>query len=757
MIRSYIRTTFRNFQRNTVTSVINLLGLSLGLASCLVAGLYIKHEVTADLFQEDLHSIYRVTVALKEYSLNGTPYLFGETAEREIPGVRSSLRLSSEQTIVRIRKENYKHEILFSDPTFFSFFTFPLKHGNETKALSGLKQVVLSYEISKKYFGEVNPVGQTIQILLHNVYTEFEITGVTRAAPDYSSIQYDFIIPLENYYENNRQHKDDWGRFFLTTFLMLEPDKLASVEKAMPAFMKTYVKEDKNSEGEPSMRWVLHPLSDHHLSEGFSGSGIKEGRSAKALIVFAGIAGIILLLACFNFMNLTNAQSSRRATEVGIRKVVGAVRGQLIRQFLAEALILGVIAAVLALGLAELSLLIFRDMLEASLSVFDLRHLDVYAGLITVTLIAGLIAGGYPALVLSNLSVLSTFKKYFRIGGNNWITRSVLSVQFGLSIVLIVCAIVMWQQQLYMMNKDLGYNKEQILVVPFSARDTASLNYLKTEIKNLSEIINATKTSSAFTAGNNVAIQKMPDNSRMMIYMVSVDADYFPTVRTEIVKGRAFTDEDQKAGSLIMINETLMKKLNLQDSIGIKLGRTVGWIDNPTIVGVVKDFHHTQLKWEIQPLMLLHDNPLSETFLMVKLAPGQLVSGKENVQALWEKVNADSPFEYFFLDDELNKQYASELRWSEIITLATGMAIFLSMLGLLGLAMYTAERRKKEIGIRKVLGASVRQLVTLLSKDYVWLMALAFAVAVPVSYYVMTNYWLNNFAYRIPIGTAVYI
>jgi putative ABC transport system permease protein len=760
MIQSYIRTSIRNLKRNPLISVINLFGLSLGLTSCLVAGLYIKHELTANSFHKDLHSIYRVTASIHGgFNINGTPYRFAEASEKDIPGVTASLRLFSEgESSVKINTQIFKHHnIVYADPAFFSFFTFPLKFGNAKQALAGLKQVVLSDEISKKYFGDQNPQGQTIQILLNDEYVDLEVTGVALPPPTYSSIQFDFLIPLENRFLRDPKSKDIWSSFFLTTFLKIDPEKLASVKEAFPALVRTYLRDEKKADGTPAMSFVLNPLADHHLSEGFSGSGIKEGTSAKLLYVFAGIAAIILVLACFNFMNLTNAQSSRRAVEVGIRKVVGAMKAQLIRQFLMEAIFLSILAAVLALGLAELSLLIFRDLLEVQLTVFNLEHLDVYAGLAVVTLFAGIMAGVYPALILSNLSVLNTFKRYFRIGGGNFVTRSVLTIQFGLSIMLIVCAIVMWKQQIYMINKDLGFNKEQVLVIPFANRDTASVDYLKTEIKKLSETINVTRTTTDFNHGNSASIQTMPDNSRMMIYTISADEDYIPTMEMEMVKGRAFSQEDEQAGDVVMINETLMKTLHIEDSIGMKLGRTVGWVNKPVVVGVVKDFHNTQLKWEIGSVMFLNNTPLNSEYLMVRLAPGNLVLGKDKIQGLWEKVNADSPFEFFFLDDEINKQYAAELRWSNIITLATGMAIFLSMLGLLGLAMYTAEQRRKEIGIRKILGASVQQLVTLLSRGYLWLIVIAFAVTVPLSYYLMTNYWLSNFAYRTPIDVVVYL
>jgi len=542
----------------------------------------------------------------------------------------------------------------------------------------------------------------------------------------------------------------------VTSFIKADAENIKELESAMPDFIRKYVPDAVDPDGTTSMNFVLSAFAKHHLGEGVSGSGLTEGRSVKGLFVFAGIALLILLLACFNFMNLTNAQSSKRMVEVGVRKVVGAGRGQLIRQFLAEALVLSMIAAVFAFGIAELNFLLFGDLLEVSISVFDSQHTDVYVSLLVITIGTGFLAGGYPAFVLSGINSLGSFRRHYKIGGNNFFTRSVLSLQFGLSIILIVCAITMWKQQHFMMNKDLGYNKEQVLVLPISNRDTATIGVLKNEIKKYTETLNVTKTSGSFTRGNNVSFQKMPDNSNVFIYMLGVDEDYLNTMQMELAAGTMFNEDNMTNPSAIMVNEAFVKKLDLGDSIGMKLGRAIGPIHEPVVIGVVKDFHHASLRQEIEPMILLHDKTLNNSYLNIKLAAGKIVSGIEKIDKLWKKTNTDSPFEYFFLDDDIDKQYASERRWSNIITVATCTAIFLSVLGLIGLAMFTAEQRKKEIGIRKVLGATLKQLVALLSKDYLWLIGGAFFIAVPISYYLIVNYWLQNFDYRIEMDVMIY-
>lgn len=754
MLRIHLITALRNLKRNIVISFINLIGLSLGLATVLVAGLYIKHDLEADKFHEDAASIFRTSVKIRDFYMTGTPYLFGEALKQDVPSVTDVLRTTDLELMVSINENNYKHQVLFADANFLTFFTFPLAEGNRQQALNGLKQVVISHEIKQKYFGSEPALGSVIRIELDNVMTDFEVSGVALPTPNYSSMYFDFVIPLENRLVNNESLKNDPDRFFFTTFVKAKNGNIKAVEDALPGIIAKHMPADA---GEAPKGFVFHSYLKHHLDEGFSGGGMRQGKSGKSLTVFGGIAGVILLLACFNFMNLTNAQSSRRSLEVGIKKVVGAIRPQLIKQFLIESLALTFIASILALGFAELGTLAFKDLLQSDISVFDRNNGDIFLALLVVTAFTGLVAGIYPAFVISGVNALKTFKKTFRIGGSNFVTRTVLGLQFTLSIVLIASAIIMWKQQNYLMQKDLGYNEEQVLVVKINQRDTASASFLKNEIAKLPDVIRVSKTSSSFTGGSSVVHHRMPNNEGAFLYMMSVDHDFIPAMEMQLVQGAGFKEEHAAREDHIMVNEALVKKLGLQDSLGMRLGGAIGSIDHPTIVGVIKDFHHSTLKHGIQPLLLLNNARMHETFLLVRLAPGKLISGLENVQALVEKTNPDSIFEFSFLDENVANQYQEEIRWSSIITLATAMAIFLSVLGLLGLAMFTAEQRKKEIGIRKVLGATMPQLITLLSKGYVMLIGIAFAIAIPASYYLMKEYWLNNFAYKTEPGAGVYV
>jgi putative ABC transport system permease protein len=755
MLRNYIIVALRHFKRNHVTSIINVLGLTLGLATCLVAGLYIKHDLTADKFHTNASSIFHVTVHMNEYIMSGTPYLFAETAAKEIPEVKGMLRTAEMETTLRINDEIYKHEVIFSDSNLLTFFTFPLAEGNVKKALSGLRQVVISHDMKEKYFPKGPALGQRIGIEFDKKFEEFEISGVAEPTPAHSSMYFDFAIPLENRYTTDQSEKNDWNRYFLTTFLLIDPDKKNAVEKAMPAFVTKHFPADTGPQHKLSANFLLNSYADHYLNNQFGGGGLRNGKSAQSLIVFGGIAIVILLLACFNFMNLANAQSSRRAVEVGVKKVVGAVKGQLVRQFLAEAMVMSILASILALGLAELALFLFRDLLQMDISFFNRNNLDIYLGLAGVTALTGLLAGTYPALVLANLQTLKTFKRQFKIGGSNWITRSILSLQFGISIILIVCAIVMWKQQQFVTSSDLGFNRDQVVAVAVPGTHAKSMDFLKSEIEKLGEVATVTKTTTNFNGQSAIVHHTGKDGKSSFLYLLSADEDFVSTMQMQLVQGEGFKEGQPE--NAIMVNEALVKELDLQDSIGVTLGRQIGATSKPVIVGVLKDFHHAAMKYKIGPMVVVYNQPLGDGYLLARLEEKQMASGVEKIRALWEKAMPDTPLDFSFVDDNVQKQYEAETRWSTIITLATIMAIFLSILGLLGLAMFTAEQRKKEISIRKVMGASVMQLVNLLSRDYVWLILAAFAISIPVSWYLMNNYWLNNFAYKTDVDVAVYV
>jgi putative ABC transport system permease protein len=752
MFSNYLKTALRNFNRNKVIFVINLSGLAIGLATCIVAALFVKHEYETDKFHTDINSIFRVSTKFKTFQISGTPYVLTESLQRDIEDVKSTLRTNNKDLSIRIGETIFNHEVIFADTNFFSFFTFPLQSGNPSSALTGLQKVVISSEIQTRYFSG-NPLGQVIGIKVNNVFEDFEITGITKPIPSQSSIDFDFIIPLENRYLANPGEKDSWMNFHLTTFVKVPEGQLNQVLAKMPDFIK------RNMAGEEAgyTSFVFNPLRDHHLSEGSSGGPLKAGKSDQSLKVFAGVSLLILLLAGFNFMNLTNAQSSRRIVEVGIRKVAGAGKKELMKQFLTESIATTFFAGFLSLGLAQLSLTLFKHLLEVSISVFDTSHPELFIGLAIVIFITGILAGGYPSFVLSNLKTINAFKKHYRVGGSNWLTRSVLSMQFVLSIVLIACAIIMWRQQQFLINKELGYNKDQVVMIPVLPADTSSITLLKNELKQSSEVSAVALSSSAFSRGNNATMATFPDGEKRLVFMQSIDNDFIPTLGMKIIAGENFHDDKTYNPASIIVNESFMNTYNLWDSIGMKIGQSIGHIASPTIVGVVQDFHFNDLTQGIAPFMFMRDQRLHAWYLTVRLQAGKISSGVKNMEATWKKINPNSPFEYFFLDEDIAAQYKDVQRWSTIISISTGMAIFLSILGMLGLAIFTAEQRRKEVGIRKVLGASVQQLVILLSGKYAVLIFIAFIFAVPASYYLMTNFWLNTFAFKTDITITVYL
>jgi putative ABC transport system permease protein len=752
MLRNYLRTAVRSLSRNKFITFINISGLALGLSACLIAALYIKHELKTNRFHKDIDFTYRVTAAFETHQTNSTSYPFTEALRQEMPQVTETVRMAEDETSLEIGEQLVKGKVLMADPNFFSFFTFPLASGTPASALNGMRKVVISKGISERYFKNENPLGRIIHIKRDSALVDFEVSAVAEPIPSESSIRFDYVIPLENFYSAMPKEKDNWASFMLTTFIKVKPGTIESLLAAMPAFIKTHLGNDPHR---ATTKFIFTPFGDHHLTSGFMGSGLREGRTMSSLIVLGGIAAFILLMAAFNFMNLTTAQSSRRNVEVGVRKIIGARSAQLIRQFLSEALLLSICAAVLALGITELCLLLLPDILERNLRLFHFTNLDVLLAFIAFTFLTGLLAGIYPALILSNLSPLKTLKSKFRMGGNHLLSRAILTFQFVVAIVLIVVVVTMSKQQELLMHKDLGFNKEQLLVLKVDRSHAASIGALKQELTKLGEVVSVAHTSSMFTEGASLAINRNADGTSDFIYMQSIDQDYIPTMGMTLIKGKNFDDSENIPGRII-INETMMKRLNLEDSVGMKLGGTVGWYQQPTIIGVVKDFNHANLRSEVQPLIMMQDFAFENNYVMVRLAANGVGKGMPEIENVWRKVMPDALFDFRFMDDELARQYAAEAKWHKIIIIAAGVAVFLSTLGLMGLTIFSVQERRKEMSIRKVLGATLRQLLLLLSRSYAIAIIIAFCIAVPISWYVMTEYWLNSFAYKVTLSPSIF-
>jgi putative ABC transport system permease protein len=753
MLRNYVRAAIRSLLRNKFITFINIAGLALGLAACLIAAIYIKHEINMNRFHADIDALYRVTASFKTYQTNSTSYPFTEALKHEMPQVTEAIRMNEIETSLGIDDQLFKGKVLLSDPNFFSFFSFPLAAGSSTSALNGINKVVISKDVKEKYFREQNAVGQIIRIKLNNAFVDFEISAVTEPIPSESSLRFDYVIPLDNFYGAMPKEKDNWASFMLTTFVKVKPGSIQSLRAAMPKFVKTHLGDDPHR---ATTEFIFTPFGEHHLTSGFQGAGVRPGRTKSSLIVLGGISMFILVMAGFNFMNLTTAQSSRRNVEVGVRKIIGARSGQLVRQFLSESLLLSVCAAIVALGIVELSLLLFPDILERNLRLFQVSHLDVLGGFAAFTFITGLLAGIYPAVILSGLSPLKTLKSKFRIGGNHFLSRSILTFQFLIAIVLIVVVVTMSKQQELLMHKDLGFNKEQLLVLKVDRSAVASIPMLKQELAKLPEVVSVAHTSSMFTEGGSLAIDRREDGSTAFIYMQAIDHNYIPTMGMTLLKGRNFEEAESNPGHII-INETMMKELNLEDSIGMQLGGKVGWYEKPTIIGVVKDFNHVSLRSEIPPLVLMQDASFENNYVMVRLTVDGIRNGMTEIQQLWGKVMPDAMFDFRFLDDELARQYEAEAKWQKIVMISAGVAVFLSTLGLIGLTIFSVQERRKEMSIRKVLGATVNHLLFLLSRSYAVAIIVAFSVAVPISWYVMTEYWLNSFAYKVELSPDIFV
>ena len=573
------------------------------------------------------------------------------------------------------------------------------------------------------------------------------------------------ILPLANAYRGREAEVlESWESYGSNSFIRLDnPQRLEDLEAGLPAFIGKYMGQEiaENIGGEEAdYAFPFTALTDFHLHGRGIGAGMEEAINVFYLYALVIIGLLILIIACFNFMNLTNAKASGRLKEIGIRKVIGAQRINLIWQFWLEAIFLSFISTVFAMMLADLFLPALNQITGYDLKLELWRDPVILPSLIILALITGILAGSYPAFILSGINTLDTFKSNFRIGGNNWLTRFSLVFQFGLSIALIVGAILMKQQQDFIQEMNLGFSEEQVLVVPLQVmnepKGTGSrlARQFKQKLTSSSAITGISSTSSSFTRGNNVSLIEDENGAKQYVYEFNVDADYTDLLEIQLIDGEGFKDEFDQKG--LIVNESFIRAFEIENPIGHVLNRNYGGIKNPKIIGVAKDYHYQNLRSKIYPMILFQSPDRGMSYLMIKMKAGEINQAIAGVKAAWEELRPIKPFEYHFLDEEMGKQYEREQRWGKAITIGSILSIFIACIGLFGLTALAATRRTKEIGIRKVLGASYRHIIVLLSRQFFWVILISNLIAWPLAYWAMTK-WLENFAYKIDLEPWAFI
>ena len=782
MLTNYLKIAWRNLIRNKTFSAINILGLALGMATCLLIGLFVFHELSYDRFHEKADRIVRVTFRA---SMNGNKIneanvmpLTAQTLRRDYPEVLDATRLRVAGELMLTKGINVVREntVAFADANFFDVFSFPLVKGNPKTALQQPNTVVISEKMASKYFGATNPIGKTLTPKGSFGGSVLNVTGVMADFPASSHLQYDFLVAMAGL---DDAKATSWMQSEFYTYLVLSPGyDYRKLEAKLPQVVQKYMGPEiqqafgmsfaKFREAGNDLGLRLQPLTDIHLHSDFA-YDLSPSGDIRYVYGFGAIALFMLLIATFNFMNLSTAGATKRAGEVGIRKVLGSVRSALVGQFLMESLLLTGMALVLAVGLVWLALPAFNELTGNSLT-FNLWATPVLLpGLVLFGLLVGVLAGSYPAFFLSSFKPIAMLKggTAFRgtgrraAGGRRVSLRSTLVVvQFGLSFLLIMGTVVVWQQLNFIRHAKLGYDKERVLVIRETGRLGKNEPAFREQLLSDSRVMDAS-ISGYLPAGpsyNNNFLVYGDNKAGQYVKGIRYDVDerYIPTLGMKLAAGRNFSPAFGTDSSGIILNETAAKQFGWGNKA---VGHTVTRPDNDgskrtyRVIGVVQDFHFKSLHERIAPLMMTLGH--NSGTVLAKVKTRDVEDLMKTVENQWTAFAVDAPFTYSFLSDDFDAIYRAEQQTGWVLGLFSGLTIFVSCLGLFGLAMFTAEQRRKEIGVRKVLGASVGSIVTLLSKDFLKLVLIAIIVASPLAYYAM-NKWLQDFAYKIDIAWWVF-
>jgi putative ABC transport system permease protein len=773
MILNYARIAARHIWRYRGHSFIKIFGLSLGMVSCLLIYLFVADELSFDDFHENGNDLYRfVQVQFDKNSGRGSGFIeslpppVGPELVRSVPEILRQTRYVAGQGVVRYRDKVFNETLTLVDPSFLEMFTFPLVAGDARSALADEHHLVLTRSRATKYFGDEDPLGRTLTITLGPSSRDFLVTGVVAEAPANSTLRFDLLIPFDNLpaVTNDPGILQDWSRWYCPLFVLLRPTATpGGVVPALDRFCRQYFGptiERYVREGHDPFRFELQRVRDMRLDTRFAGAA-----APSTSYLLSAIALAILLTACVNFMNLSVGSASSRSVEVGVRKVLGAGKRELLHQFGSETLVFSFLAAVLALALADLILPAFNALSAKHLSLGTFLEGAHGLALLAIVAFTGLLAGSYPGAVMSSFEPVEVMKGKLRIGGRTALTRGLVVIQFALSVVLGISAAVLGRQVKFMMNKDPGYVREGLVNVLTQDNDPGESE--RTYRRFRSEVVHHSLVR-GLTASNREFGFFLPGSTlelgtRKVSYRFDrVDPDFVATMRLRLIEGRDFSRNAGADGDAIIVNQRLVAELGPEFRLGENLGDPAkGFPFDRRVIGVIGDCHYTSLLSEVEPLVLFvgeDRSPRRNTFgrIIVRVEPARRQESLAVLENAWKKVRPDKPFLAYFQDEALDGLYGRERRWSAIVRYASGLSLLLAGLGILGLTSITLSRRVKEIGIRKVLGASAGRIMILASGEFFLLISIANVVAWPVAFFVMRGV-LDNYPYRIAIPLSFFV
>ena len=758
MLFNYVKIALRNIKKQKMYSFINISGLATGMACCIFIVLYIYDELSFDKFHVNSKKIHRIIIdELVEGKWEhhvGTPDLLGPALVREYPEMVSHVRLFNPNWIDKWTvsfggKYYYEDNLFFTDPQIFEVFSFPLITGNPETALKEPNSMVITQAAALRYFGDDNPVGK---ILIINDKVEVKITGVARNVPSNTHFNFDFLVSFESV--PFKWALNTWRTRQFYTYILLESEiSRLELENKLSGFLEKYFGRQSK------IKIHFQPLEEIHLySKNFGNDMAKNSSDISFIYIFSAAAILLLLIACMNFMNLATARSAARSKEVGMRKVIGARRIQLFYQFLGESYFLSITALLLAVFLVMIFTPAFNTLTGKNLTIFSKYGIVLAVVLLPLTFIIAFLSGCYPAVFLSSFKPVKVLRKEFIEGSRSIVFRRILVVsQFIISVFLITGTIIIYNQVNFCINRDLGFDKEHVLVIPL--RDTNSqVKYtsFKEQLLRNPDILKAAGSSSL--PGRSVGSRGMfPEgNTWYPRNSIFVDYDFIPTMGIEIIEGRNFSrDFPADVDDAYIVNHAAVVDFNWDSPVGKKIIWAGDRNKKGFVIGVVKDFHYKSFHSKIEPL-ILHMTSVSASYLSIRMRSENIRNIVSFIENEWENFNPGFPFDYFFLDSNFDKLYRSELKMGEIFNYFTVLAMMISCMGLFGLSAYTVESRTREIGIRKVLGASTVGLQILLSKEFVKLVLISNLIAWPAVYYFIMK-WLENFAYRVDIKMFPFI
>ncbi len=787
MFRNYLKIAFRNLKKNKLDSVISLSGLAIGLCCCIVLLMYVRFEWSYDNFHEKQDSLYRlveqsVDVKSKETRYNTThPYPQAIALKEELPEIESVIRISGGRAEFLKDGKYIGESIKYTDTEFLTNFTFPLLHGDVGSALDNNDNIVVTESAAIKYFGKVNVVGELLTVRLRDEVKNFEISGVAKNVPANSSIQFEFLIPFENIIlsappEDQKTFRENWHIGFLETWITLNTGtSKTDLEAKFPAFIRNHW----------SSSWIerfqkeysLQPLSEVYFDEKYQ-SGTTLSSNKNYSLILGSIALIILIIAGINFMSLTLSRMTSRFHEIGIRKTVGAIRHQIKFQIIGEVFITCSLAILLGIILAEFFApfadVLFQKELELNLITDPLMWISVLILLTFLTLITSI----YPAFLIASKKTTSLFSKKTSAQRVPSVIKGLIVIQFGLAITLMIGTYVMQSQINYLLNKDLGFNPENVVALEINNELENGINLGKLYAEEAFKIPGVRSTS--ITSGDyrdysefgvvDIGMAQLMSATTISVLgdgipSEAVDSDYFETMEIELLDGTNFTASNNTwSPNEIIINKAFADAMQWNNPIGKVLDdkpEDQGWtgpFDGKKIIGVVENYHFKSLYDPLKPMVLQHIEAVERSpgTILLRISSQEMQETLAQVESLWGDVFVKEPFKFAFLDDMVQRQYNEEIRWNRIIRVASIISILLACFGLFGLSALVAQRRIKEIGIRKVFGASLKNILLLVSRDFMLLVATGFAISVPVAWY-LSNQWLIDFSYKINLGLIPFL